>query len=108
MDKQKPTQQQQRQRINIEIPGDMEGIYANFALISHSASEVILDFARVLPNVPKGKVHARIVTTAHNAKLLYNALGTNLEKYEAQYGEIEVPDKQAGFDQDRTMGFPHP
>ena len=108
MDNPKAAPQQQRQRINIEIPGDLEGIYANFALISHSASEVIIDFARVLPNVPKGKVHARVVMTAHNAKLLYNALGTNLEKYEAQYGEIEVPDKQAGFDQDRAMGFPHP
>jgi hypothetical protein len=105
MDQPKP---QKQQRINIEIPGDLEAVYANFALISHSASEVIMDFARVLPNIPKGKVHARVLMTAYNAKLLYNALGNNLEKYEAQHGEIKVPEKQQGFDPERPMGFPHP
>ena len=94
--------------IQVELPANLEATYANFALISHSASEVIMDFARVLPNMPKGKVHARVLMTAYNAKLLYNALGTNLEKYEAQHGEIQVPEKQQGFDPERPMGFPHP
>jgi hypothetical protein len=79
------------QKINIEVPSDLEATYANFAMITHTASEVIIDFARVLPNTPTSKVYARIVTTPLHAKLLLRALNENLEKYEGQFGEIKLP-----------------
>jgi hypothetical protein len=97
--------QERRMQINIELPGELEAIYANFAMITHSASEIIIDFARLLPNVPKAKVHARMVMTPMNAKLLHRALGENLSKFEAQFGEIKTPKK--GFEQERQMGFAH-
>jgi hypothetical protein len=80
-----------RQQINVEVPPDLEATYANFALITHTASEVIVDFARVLPNTPQAKVYARIITTPLHAKLLLRALNENLEKYEEQFGEIKLP-----------------
>ena len=80
-----------KQKINIELPADLDATYANFAMITHSPSEIIIDFARVLPNAPKSKVHARIITTPMHAKLLLRALNENLEKYEAQFGEIQLP-----------------
>ncbi|MBE9507606.1 MAG: DUF3467 domain-containing protein [Chloroflexi bacterium] len=85
------TPRRRQMQINIEVPPDLDAIYANFALITHSASEIIIDFARVLPNTPKAKVHARVINTPLNAKLLLRALGDNLEKYEAQFGEIKIP-----------------
>ena len=75
----------------IEIPANLEAVYSNFALITHSPSEIVVDFARLLPNMPKARVYARIVMTPMNAKLLMRALGENLSRYEAQYGEIVVP-----------------
>ena len=99
------TQAKRQQRINIEIPEQLEAIYSNFAVITHSASEVIIDCARILPNAPKGKVYARIVMTPMNAKLLHRALGTNLDKFEAQFGEVKIPD--SGFGDDRELGFRH-
>jgi len=60
-------------------------------LITHSASEIIIDFARVLPKTPQAKVYARIINTPLHAKLLLRALSENLEKYEAQFGEIKMP-----------------
>jgi len=93
----------QQAHLNIELPMDLEAIYANFALISHSPSEVIVDFARVLPNIPKAKVYARIIMTPINAKLLHRALGENLAKFEQQFGEIRAPEK--GFEPPRPMGF---
>ena len=78
-------------QVNIEVPPDLDAIYANFALITHTASEIIIDFARVLPNAPRARVHARIITTPMHAKLLLRALIENLEKYEAQFGEIKLP-----------------
>ena len=90
--------------IQIELPNDLEATYSNFALITHSPSEMILDYARVLPNVPKAKVYARIVMTPMNAKLLHKALGENLSKFEEKYGEIHTPDR--GFDAPgERMGF---
>jgi hypothetical protein len=94
-----------RQRqIKIELPSDLEATYSNFVLITHSPSEMILDFARVLPNVPKAKVYSRMVMTPMNAKLLYKALGDNLTKFEEKYGEIKAPDQ--GFESpSERMGF---
>jgi hypothetical protein len=77
--------------VAIELPASLEAIYSNFALITHSPSEVVIDFARVLPNMPKSRIYARIVLTPLNAKLLLRALTDNLGKFEAQYGEIVVP-----------------
>lgn len=79
----------------IELPANLEAIYSNFALITHSPSEVVLDFARVLPNVPKSRVYARLIMTPLNAKLLLRALADNLAKYEAQFGEITIPSNLA-------------
>ncbi len=93
-----------RRPIQIELPADLEAIYANFALITHSPSELIVDFARVLPNQPKAKVYARIVMAPMNAKLVHKALGENLTKFEEKYGEIKTPDK--GFESNvERMGF---
>ncbi|MGD2207159.1 MAG: DUF3467 domain-containing protein [Anaerolineae bacterium] len=83
-------------QIQIELPSDLEAIYSNFALITHSSSEIIVDFARALPNVPKSKVYARIIMTPMSAKLLYKALGDNLTKFEEKFGEIATP--EAGFE----------
>jgi hypothetical protein len=77
--------------IQIELPSDLEAIYSNFALITHSPSEIIVDFARALPNVPKAKVYARVIMTPMNAKLLHKALGDNLAKFEEKFGEIQAP-----------------
>lgn len=103
MHAQTPQEQPPTRRVNLELPRDLEAVYANFALIAHSPSEVIIDFARVLPNQPSARVYARIVMTPMNAKLLHQALGENLKKYEAQFGEIKTP--SAGFQEDRPLGF---
>jgi hypothetical protein len=94
-----------RVQINVELPAELEAVYANFAMITHSSSEIVIDFARVLPNVPKAKVYARILMTPINAKLLHHALGDNLTKFEEQFGEIKTPEK--GFGDERTIGFKH-
>lgn len=85
------TSHRRQMQVNIQVPPDLEATYANFALIAHSASEIIIDFARVLPNTPQAKVYARIITTPLHAKLLLRALNENLEKYEAQFGEVKLP-----------------
>lgn len=94
-------------QINIELPADLEAIYSNFAIINHSPSEIVIDFARLLPGVPKAKVHARVLLTPLNAKLLLKALQDNLVKYEEKFGEVRLP-SDAGFEApDRGIGFKH-
>ena len=81
----------QPMQINIEVPADLDPVYSNFAMITYSPSEVVVDFARILPNTPKSKVYARILMTPLHAKLLHNALADSLRKYETQFGEIRLP-----------------
>lgn len=81
---------QNQKQINIEMPEEIaEGIYSNLAIISHSQSEFVLDFVRILPNVPKAKVKSRIIITPHHAKRFLKALEDNVKKYEAQHGGIK-------------------
>ena len=87
----------QGRQISIELPSDLDAVYSNFAVITHTASEFVVDFACVLPNTPKGKVHARIVTTPTSARALLRALGENLKKYEDQYGEIRAAPGDEGL-----------
>jgi hypothetical protein len=95
---------QQMRQIPIEIPAELEATYTNFAVITHSPSEIIVDFARALPGVPKARVQSRIVMTPMNAKLLHRALGENLAKFEEKHGEIQTPDR--GFEPPvERMGF---
>jgi len=79
------------QQVNIELgEKEAEGIYSNLAIITHSPAEFVVDFTRILPGVPKAKVHARIVMTPQHAKLLMNALKDNIQKYESKFGEIKI------------------
>jgi len=87
--------QNNQNQINIELPEEIaEGIYSNLAIISHSHSEFVLDFIRMMPQVPKAKVKSRIVLTPQHAKRLLKALEDNINKFEQQFGAIadnEVP-----------------
>ncbi|MCX7878347.1 MAG: DUF3467 domain-containing protein [Ignavibacteria bacterium] len=89
-----------QQQINIEIgEKEAEGIYSNLAIISHSPAEFIIDFTRVLPGIPKSKISARIIMTPQHAKMLLGALKDNIERYESQFGQIQIVGipQQAGF-----------
>ena len=71
--------------IQVELSEEMaQGTYANLAIISHSTSEFILDFIRVVPGAPKAQVKSRVILTPDNAKRLFFALQDNLAKYEEQ------------------------
>jgi hypothetical protein len=72
-----------------------EGIYSNLAIITHSHSEFVLDFIKMMPGIPKAKVKARIILTPQHAKRLFRALQDNILKFERQFGEIEVPETEA-------------
>ena len=76
---------------SIELKGDVaEGTYANLAIITHSSSEFILDFVRMMPGIPKAPVMSRIILAPEHAKRLLRALQDNIAKYEAAYGPIKL------------------
>ena len=82
-------------QLNIELPEEIaEGTYSNLAIISHSNSEFVVDFIRLVPNVPKAKVKSRIILTPQHAKRLMRALVDNVKKFEAQHGIIEESNQQ--------------
>jgi len=77
--------------IQIELTDEIaQGIYSNLVIIAHSSSEFVLDFIRIMPNIPKSKVQSRIIITPEHAKRLMAALKDNINKYEAQFGEITI------------------
>ena len=77
--------------MQVELPASLDAVYSNLVIIQHSPSEFVLDFARVLPNMPAACVGTRVVMTPMHAKLLLRALQENIERFEAQFGPIYLP-----------------
>jgi hypothetical protein len=83
--------QPQQHQIKIELKEpEAEGIYANLAMITHSPTEMIIDFARFMPGLTKARVLSRIIMTPMHAKMLHRALTENITKFEKQFGEIKI------------------
>ena len=88
---------EQQNQIQIELTDEVaQGTYSNLAIISHSSSEFVIDFVRIVPGVPKAKVKSRIILTPEHAKRLLHALGDNITKYESQNGTIKL-ENNIGF-----------
>ncbi len=82
-------------QFQIELPADVaQGDYANFAIITHSSSDFVLDFARVLPGVPKAQVKSRVILAPEHAKRLLMALQENIVRYEREFGSIKLPNQE--------------
>jgi hypothetical protein len=87
-------QNPQNQQLSIELSAEVaEGIYSNLAVISHSSSEFVLDFIRIMPGTPKANVKSRIILTPEHAKRLLFALQENITKFEKQNGKIRIDEK---------------
>lgn len=82
----------EKHQIDVELDDAIaQGIYANLAIISHSTSEFVLDFAAVLPGVPKAKVKSRVILSPEHAKRLLLSLEENIGRYESNVGRISIP-----------------
>ena len=75
----------------LELPADLDPVYSNLVRISHSPAELVFDFARMLPNQASARVLVRLLMSPIGAKLFFQALGENLARYEATFGQINLP-----------------
>ena len=88
-------EKQGKTQINIELKEDIaQGTYSNLAIISHSPSEFIVDFIRIMPGISKAEVKSRIILTPEHAKRLMLALKDNIAKYESVHGPIKHAEGQ--------------
>lgn len=83
--------EQKNNQIGINIaPEVAKGNYSNLAIIGHSATEFVLDFAAMLPGQPNANVQTRVILAPEHAKRLLAALQDNIQKYESNFGNIKV------------------
>ncbi len=90
----------------IEVPPDLQPVYANTARIAHAPAEFVIEFARILPGETKAIVGARVIMSPVGAKLLLQALTDNLGRYESTFGPINIPSGSSLADQ--LFRPPHP
>lgn len=85
-------------QIQIELTDEVaQGTYSNLAIITHSSSEFVLDFIRIVPGVPKAKVKSRVILTPEHAKRLMLALNDNLVQFEHKNGIINLDSNVGDF-----------
>lgn len=88
--------QNQENQLQIELKEEVaQGIYANLAIITHSSSEFVIDFVRVLPGLPKAGVQSRVILAPEHAKRLLRALEENMAKYERAYDPLRLQEEVA-------------
>ncbi|MCI6619291.1 MAG: DUF3467 domain-containing protein [Prevotella sp.] len=88
-------EQEQPVQFQLDLkPEIASGVYSNLVLISHSHSDFVLDFARILPGMPKPEVCSRVIMAPEHAKRLLMALQENLFNYEREFGKIELPNQE--------------
>ena len=86
----KKDQNKNQNQISIELKEDVaQGVYSNLAIITHSSSEFVIDYIRVMPGVPKADVKSRVIISPEHAKRLMLALQDNIAKYESVHGAIK-------------------
>lgn len=84
-----------KQGLELELSPEIGlGEYVNFAIITHSSSDFVIDFARVLPGLPKSVVRSRVIMAPEHAKRLLGALQENIMRYERTYGAIKIPNQE--------------
>lgn len=85
-----------QEQLQVEIDeATARGTYTNLALITHTETEMLIDFLFLQPQTPKAKVLTRIVSSPVHAKRLLWALRDNIEKYEARFGAINAGEPPA-------------
>ena len=83
-------------KIQLQIDDDIaQGVYCNLVLINHTENEFVLDFAFLLPGIPRAKVRTRVLSSPKHTKRLIMALNKNLEKYEERFGTVDVSDEDS-------------
>ena len=91
--------------LDLELDSEIaDGIYSNLAIISHSTSEFIVDFATILPGLAKPKIRSRIILTPEHAKRLLLSLQDNIAKSESTNGLIALK-PTAAEEHAMPMGF---
>lgn len=86
-----PTKPEQ-QNLKINLSADVaQGTYSNLVIVSHGPTEMVLDFAQMLPGTDGAVVRQRVIMNPVHAKQMLAALNDNLHKYEQQFGPIAEP-----------------
>ena len=80
----------EQKQLNINIaPDKAQGVFANLALIAHTPTEFVLDFAQIMPGIQQANVVARVIVTPDQAKKILGAMQSNVAQYEKKFGVIE-------------------
>lgn len=96
-----------KNQISIELKEDVaQGTYSNLAIITHSASEFVVDFVRIMPGMPKANVKSRVILTPEHAKRLLLALKDNIKKFESLHGPIKDIEGSGGPQIPMNFGGP--
>ena len=62
-------------QLQIELKEEVaQGTYANLAIITHSSSEFIMDFIRVMPGMPNPHLQPHIIPLEYSAIFLLPAI----------------------------------
>src|SRR5215813_11601314 len=98
------SEQQAQQPGQMQIKDDekeLQGLYSNLMMIHHSVEEFTLNFIYIFPNGAQGKLLSSMIVSPGHAKRIWRALGENIGRYEAQFGQIkelqEGPTPNVGF-----------
>jgi len=94
---------EKEKKVNMHVDLGREVFYANSITVFNNQNEFIIDFTQTTPRMDliEGKQvlsyvtkHNAIILSPLQAKVFLQILKDNIEKYESQFGKIQVPKKR--------------
>lgn len=82
-----------KKELNIRVPESLAPTFANMIAITHSDDEFSLRFVHRVHGTNRAEAKAIVSITPKHAKRLLKALKNNIQKYEKQFGKIDLPEE---------------
>ncbi|KXA94135.1 hypothetical protein AKJ37_07925, partial [candidate division MSBL1 archaeon SCGC-AAA259I09] len=79
-------------------------VFSNIMRVLHSDDEFSLHFAQSIQGTNKAEVKAIVSLTPSHAKRVIKALENQVQKYEEEFGEIELPEESKTSEKPSYVG----
>ena len=81
--------------IRVDFPKELiGGAYSNNMAVTHTKEEFVMDFLMIMP--PSGAVTSRVIVSPGHMKRIVQALQENIQRYEDEFGSIQMAQVPVG------------
>ena len=91
--------------IQVQIPQDLDPVYANRIQIAYKEDEFTFIFLHEIPGTTQARAKAIVSISPRHAKNFLEVLGTSMADYEGKFGKIAPPGEKQPVENVTMRGY---